>query len=133
MSEHLLRAHGLRVTQPRLAVLQALQRLGGHPSADDIAAMVGPDRVHRATVYRALEVLAERGVLTHVHLDTGVTAYHLADRHLHARCHNCGRVVDLPADLLDEVSMRVRSVAGFTLDAGHIALSGNCATCAEPG
>lgn len=125
----LLRNHGLRVTQPRLLVLQALADLRGHPTADDLAVAVERDGVHRATVYRTLETLVEAGVLTHVHLDTGVTAYHLADGHLHARCHTCGTVVDLPADLLDDVADRVRGLVGFELDAGHIALSGNCAAC----
>ncbi len=127
--ERLLRSKGLRVTQPRMAVLDALSRLGGHPAAEDIVAAVEAEGVHRATVYRTLETLAEAGLLTHVHLDTGVTAYHLADHHLHGRCHTCGRVVDLPADLLDEVAARMRAVTGFELDAGHIALSGRCADC----
>lgn len=125
----LLRERGLRVTEPRIAVIEALARLRGHPTADDVAAVVKEQGVHLATVYRTLETLAGAGVLTHVHLDTGVTAYHLADAHLHARCHSCGTVVDLPADLLADVAERMRDLTGFQLDASHIALSGSCRAC----
>lgn len=49
--------------------------------------------------------------------------------HLHARCRTCGTVVDLPVDLLDEVTHRVGEANGFDLEPGHVALSGRCATC----
>lgn len=133
----ILRERGLRVTEPRIAVIEALTQLQGHPTADEVAAAVSSAGVHLATVYRTLETLTAAKVLTHVHLDSGVTAYHLADEHLHARCHSCGSVVDLPADLLDDVAQRMHDLAGFQLEAGHIALSGTCARCVhnrdEPG
>ncbi|MFV0457282.1 MAG: Fur family transcriptional regulator [Actinomycetales bacterium] len=117
------------MTAPRLAVLEAVASLGGHPTAEVIAGEVEADGVHRATVYRTLEALTEAGLISHVHLDSGVTAYHRADSHLHARCHECGAVVDLPADLLDAAADRVRQLNGFVLDAGHMALSGTCHNC----
>ena len=129
-----LRERGQRVTRPRLAVIEALASMAGHPSADAVATAVGgsSDAVHRATVYRTLDTLAELGVVTHVHSSHGTTAYHLADHvepHLHARSRLCGSVVDLPADLLDEVTARVEEVCGFDLEPGHVALSGLCASC----
>jgi Fur family transcriptional regulator, ferric uptake regulator len=129
-----LRRRGQRVTRPRLAVIRALSALDGHPGADEVAAAVaaGPDAVHRATVYRTLDTLAGLGVVTHVHSSHGTTAYHLADLgepHLHARCRVCGTVVDLPGDLLDDVTDRVSRSAGFELEADHLALTGRCAAC----
>ena len=129
----LLRERGQRVTRPRLAVIEALAALEGHPSADTVATAVasGPDPVHRATVYRTLDTLAELGVVTHVHSSHGTTAYHLADGapHLHARCRRCGTVVDLPAGLLDDVTRQVEASTGFVLEADHVALTGLCARC----
>jgi len=129
-----LRRRGQRVTRPRLAVIRALADLDGHPGADTVATAVaaGPDAVHRATVYRTLDTLAELGVVTHVHSSHGTTAYHLADLgepHLHARCRTCGTVVDLPGDLLDDVTDRVGRSTGFELEAGHLALTGLCGAC----
>ncbi len=129
-----LRERGQRVTRPRLAVIEALAGLDGHPSAEAVASAVArtSDVAHRATVYRTLDTLADLGVVTHVHSSHGTTSYHLADveePHLHARCRACGVVVDLPADLLEEVTRRVAQVDGFELEPGHVALSGRCATC----
>jgi Fur family ferric uptake transcriptional regulator len=133
-----LRAHGQRLTRPRRAVVAALAALDGHPSAEDVGAEVArlDAGVHRATVYRTLDTLAELGVVAHVH-SHGTTAYHLADpddgTHLHARCRSCARVVDLPGDLLDDAVARVRAGSGFVVEPAHVALSGTCADCSAGG
>lgn len=129
----LLRARGDRMTGPRRAVLTVLARRQSHLAPEQVVVAVADldARVHRASVYRALETLSDLGVLQHVHLGHGTTAYHLAaeHRHLHAACAGCGAVVDLPGDLLDEVAQRLESQAGFVLDPAHIALSGTCSAC----
>ena len=130
-----LRAHGERMTAPRRAVLTALARSGGHVLAAEVVTAVAEvdPTVHRASVYRTLEALSELGVVQHLHLGHGGTAYHLArggHTHLHAQCRVCGAVLDLPAELLDDVARVLESRDGFTLDPGHVALSGTCARCA---
>ncbi|MBU4214190.1 MAG: transcriptional repressor [Actinobacteria bacterium] len=130
-----LRAHGERMTAPRRAVLTALARSGGHVLAAEVVTAVAEvdPTVHRASVYRTLEALSELGVVQHLHLGHGGTAYHLArggHTHLHAQCRVCGAVLDLPAELLDDVARVLASRDGFALDPGHVALSGTCARCA---
>jgi Fur family ferric uptake transcriptional regulator len=136
----LLRSVGQRVTRPRVVVLSHVLAAGDeHLSADEILEQVTASDagVHRATVYRTLEGLAEAGVVVHVHLDRGLTAYHLASpahlhgevAHLHAQCSQCGKVVDLPPDVLGDTAARIRKARGFTLDAAHVALSGLCKEC----
>ncbi|MGN6473077.1 MAG: Fur family transcriptional regulator [Mycobacteriales bacterium] len=140
-AEALLRAAGQRVTKPRVAVLSCVLAAGGdHLSAEEILSQVAATRagVHRATVYRTLDGLAAAGVLRHVHLDRGLTAYHVVEpmprrAHLHAQCAGCGRVVDLPPDVLGDTAERVRRTSGFRLDASHVALSGLCKECATAG
>jgi Fur family ferric uptake transcriptional regulator len=140
----LLRAAGQRVTKPRVALLSCVIAAGGeHLSADALLDQVaGSDPpIHRATVYRTLEGLTSAGVLRHVHLDRGLTAYHLVDalpastasrrsEHLHAQCSRCGKVTDLPAHVLGDTPERIRRAGGFRLDASHVALSGVCRECA---
>jgi Fur family ferric uptake transcriptional regulator len=139
----LLREARQRVTRPRVVLLSRIIAAGGaHLSADvlhdQVADVVPP--IHRATVYRTLEGLTAAGVLRHVHLDRGVTAYHLVDEqqisarrpqeeHLHAQCVQCGRVTDLPADVLGDTPQRIRRATGFRLDASHVAFSGLCKEC----
>ncbi|WP_298991543.1 Fur family transcriptional regulator [uncultured Pseudokineococcus sp.] len=132
----LLRHRGGRVTTARRAVVAVLAGTDAHLSADDVAARVEASApgVHRATVYRTLESLAGLGVVEHVHLDRGPVVHHLAAgperAHLHARCQRCGRVEDVPGDLLDDAGARLAREVGFALDPGHVALSGTCRACA---
>jgi Fur family transcriptional regulator, ferric uptake regulator len=145
-AEALLRAHGRRVTRPRLVILTALLQAGGdHVSAEALLDQLASHHdVHRATIYRTLDGLADDGLLRHVHLDRGLTAYHLVDppttvgttaasadgtAHLHAQCGDCGAVVDLPSDVLGDAGERIAQATGFRLDANHVALSGRCAEC----
>jgi Fur family transcriptional regulator, ferric uptake regulator len=130
----MLRGRGERMTGPRMAVLRVLATRGGHVGAEEVVlavAAVDPS-VHRASVYRTLETLTDLGVVQHVHVGHGGTAYHLvreSGAHLHAQCSNCGAVYDLPADLLDAVAGQLSREHGFLLDPAHVALSGVCATC----
>jgi len=129
-----VRSAGLHLTAPRRAVLMTLRRHEGHLSAERVvSALAGTDPgVHRASVYRALEALTEAGIVQHVHLGHGATAYHLADdegEHLHLQCSVCGAVLDAPVALLGTVRRRLLRDQGFALDASHVALSGTCAAC----
>lgn len=130
-----LRRRGERMTSGRRAVLSALSRHTGHLSADEVfEAVTADDRtIARSSIYRTLEALSALGVVQHIHLGHGATAYHLAGddatSHLHAQCRSCGDVYDLPADLLDQVAGRLTDELDFRLDPAHAALSGICAPC----
>jgi len=50
---------------------------------------------------------------------------------VHLVCHWCGKVDEVPTELLDELAGALRQGHGFRLDATHVALSGTCAACAE--
>jgi Fur family transcriptional regulator, ferric uptake regulator len=132
----MLRAKGERMTAPRRAVLTALAQTSGHLTMEEVVAAVDQiaPQVHRTSVYRTLAALCDLGVVQHVHLGHGATAYHLTGAggpHLHAQCRECGRIMDLPTDLLTEVARRMGELHGFELDATHVALSGLCLDCAR--
>ena len=133
-----LRALGQRVTPVRLAVADVLAQTDEHLGAAEIAdrcAALDPG-VHRATVYRALATLTELGLLTHTHTSAAGAVYHLADQvapagHAHLECTSCGRIVDVPAALLTDLSDAVGSTYGFTLEPDHATLLGTCRDCRE--
>ena len=128
-----LRERGVRVTTARRAVLAALLDHPDHVSADDLAAAVQADHpdVHLSTVYRTLEAFERLGVVTHVHLGHGRAIYHLTDEvHHHAVCERCNAVVELPADLFDDLRERLRREHRFEADPHHFALIGLCSACA---
>jgi Fur family ferric uptake transcriptional regulator len=129
----LLRAHGLRPTQQRVVVLEALDQLG-HATPEEIgcrtleASGVGP-----STVYRALDALSGCGVVVHTHLEHGPPRYSLAGEHghVHLTCHECGRVEEVSVELLAPVIEAVRRERGFVVDPSHFPVSGRCAACSR--
>lgn len=129
-----LHERGERLTGPRRVVMHALMRAPGHHGLEEIVELVHDidPTVHRASVHRSLDMLCELGLVQHVHLGHGATAYHLVsdEGHAHAQCRVCGAVIDLPAELFTSLQAAVASSSGFQLDARHVALSGTCQDCA---
>lgn len=126
-----------RVRRHDEAVLQALRAAQTHPTAADLydaVRRVRP-RIGRATVYRALQRLETAGLATEVGRDSFGRHYDArVERHDHAICSLCGRVIDLldVRSLPDETLAPLREVArqvGFTSGAYEIRLYGRCATC----
>ena len=95
-----LRDAGLRVTAPRVAVLEELARNRTHPN---------PLEVHRAlsarnpslslsTVYLTIEAFAKAGLLRRIPARDGhLRVDGVVEEHDHAVCRHCGDVFDLPA------------------------------------
>ena len=129
-----LNARGERMTRPRQAVVAAMTGNAGHLTVEQICAAVAEldPTVHRASVYRTLDMLVDLGIVQHVHVGHGPTVYHLASSeiaHLHLQCVRCGSITDAPLTLLSTASNRLEQTYGFTLDVGHVALAGLCRNC----
>ena len=132
-----LRAQGLRLTAPRQRVLAAVTALE-HATPESIVARLreeaGPDSAapDTSTVYRNLELLERLGLVWHTHLGKGAPVYHAAEHpHLHVVCQSCGQIASVAPDLLDSAAERLAAELGFTVDVGHVALSGTCGACRE--
>jgi Fur family ferric uptake transcriptional regulator len=132
-----LRARGLRLTSQRQRVLAAVAALE-HGTPEEIGARLradaGPDGAapDTSTVYRTLELLERLGLVWHTHLGKGAPIYHAAQHpHLHVVCQSCGEIHSVDPALLDSAAERLGAELGFTLDVGHVALSGTCRACAE--
>jgi Fur family transcriptional regulator, ferric uptake regulator len=130
-------ARGLRLTTPRRQVLAAVTALA-HATPEAIGARLreeagadggAPDT---STVYRTLELLEQLGLVWHTHLGKGAPIYHAAEHpHLHVVCDSCGEISSAAPGLLDGVAERLAADLGFTVDVGHVALSGTCRACRE--
>ncbi len=132
-----LRARGLRLTTQRQRVLAAVAALE-HGTPEEIGARLraeaGPDGAapDTSTVYRTLELLERLGLVWHTHLGKGAPVYHAAEHpHLHVVCQECGQISSVDPTLLDAAAERLAADLGFTVDVGHVALSGTCRACAE--
>jgi Fur family ferric uptake transcriptional regulator len=132
-----LRARGLRMTAQRTQVLDAVMALE-HATPEAIGARLrdqaGPDGAapDASTVYRNLELLERLGVVWHTHLGKGAPIYHAAEHpHLHVVCSSCGEIASADPELLAGAAERLAAELGFTVDVGHVALSGTCRACRE--
>jgi len=129
-----MRERGGRTTTALRAVVQVLADSDEHLTAPGIAEAVQRSypAIHVSTIYRALDRLAEAGMVTHVHVGHAPIVYHLGgDHHGHLVCGRCGTVLDVPTTVMQPVAQRVAQDYGFALEPSHLALGGLCATCAE--
>jgi Fur family ferric uptake transcriptional regulator len=132
-----LRARGLRLTAQRARVLAAVTALE-HATPEAIGARLreeaapGESAPDASTVYRNLELLERLGLVWHTHLGKGAPIYHASEHpHLHVVCASCGAVESAPTGVLDGAAERLAADLGFTVDVGHVALSGTCRACRE--
>ena len=128
-----LHQRGLRMTPQRQLVLDAVRELG-HATPEQICARVqeAAPAVNITTVYRSLDLLERIGVVRHTHLGHGAPTYSAQEHeHVHLVCHECGTVMEVPTDLMDELAAKLDAVHGFELDIAHVALSGRCRDCAR--
>jgi Fur family ferric uptake transcriptional regulator len=128
-----LHAHGMRMTPQRQLVLDAVRELR-HATPEQVCQRVQriAPTVNITTVYRALDLLEELGLVKHTHLGHGAPTYSARDHeHVHLVCHRCGQVVEVSTGLLAPVAEEVRTEHGFVLDVCHLALSGTCRDCAS--
>lgn len=121
-----------RNTPQRQLVLDVVQSLGTHPTADEVlaAAREKMSGISRATIYNDLAQLVEDGLVTRVRFPGEPDRF---DRrqgaHAHFRCDVCGTVYDYDDPL--EVSYPELSPAGFDIAGCDVYLHGTCKTCRD--
>ncbi|WP_322920274.1 Fur family transcriptional regulator [Nocardioides renjunii] len=127
-----LREQGLRLTPQRRLILRAVEELR-HATPDEVLAHVRGQvtSVNASTVYRTLEVLEELGLVRHAHLTDRAPTYHstLEHEHVHVVCRRCDSVRSYDTELVGPL-VAALAEDGFTVDVGHLAIFGECASCA---
>lgn len=130
--EHLLRATGLRVTKPRLAVLGAVY---DHPHADTdriLGAARGnlADVSHQA-VYDVLRALTVVGLVRRIQPAGSVARYEarVGDNHHHVVCRSCGTVADVDCAVGDTPCLTASDNHGFVIDKAEVTYWGVCPDC----
>jgi Fe2+ or Zn2+ uptake regulation protein len=129
-----LRRSGYTLTSQRRAVLDALSQAKGHPSAEDVYLIVKREnpRVALGTVYQALSVLEEVGVIGSKHWSESPTRYDLnIEPHLDIRCTSCGQVSEIPGVDLGGVEARIRANTPYDVTRATMVVEGLCPDCAS--
>jgi Fur family ferric uptake transcriptional regulator len=115
-----LRAAGLKVTVPRLKILNILEKSAEpHLSADDIYRQLveaGED-VGIATVYRVLTQFESSGLVVRHNFDNGPAVYEIERgiHHDHMVDVNSGAVIEFQSHEIEELQKQIAKDNGFEL------------------
>ena len=130
------RRSGYTLTSQRKAVLEALGESRGHPSAEDVYLLVKQKnpRVALGTVYQALGVLEEIGVIEAKHWSESPTRYDLnVGPHLDIRCLDCGEVSEVPGVHFGGLEESIRAATPYEVTRATVVVEGLCPTCRKAG
>jgi Fur family ferric uptake transcriptional regulator len=130
--EELLRTHGLRVTRPRLAVLEVLTG-GGHLEVDDITRRVR-DRIESVStqaVYDVLGALSRAGLARRIEPAGSPARFEarVGDNHHHIVCRGCGTIEDVDCAVGERPCLDPSSGHGFEVDEAEVTFWGLCPAC----
>lgn len=134
-----IRAAGMRITKPRIALVESLQRHQGPVSIERIHQDVGAGVCDLVTVYRCLAAFEQLGMVRRSYLHNGTCLYELTlqtPRHYHIICKSCGatdRVDYFPVEGIE----RLLQDRGYTQVSHVVEFFGLCPKCqtvhARPG
>jgi Fur family transcriptional regulator, stress-responsive regulator len=130
--EELLRAHGLRVTRPRLAVLEVLTS-GGHLEVEDVTRQVRErlDSVSIQAVYDVLGALSRAGLARRIEPAGSAARFEarVGDNHHHIVCRSCGIIQDVDCAVGERPCLDPGTGHGFEVDEAEVTFWGLCPTC----
>ena len=129
-------AAGFRRTRPREAIARRLAEYS--TSGDDFATddlwqqlqRANPN-LGRATLFRAIDVLVDLGVLDRIDLADGTHRYRVCSRghHHHLICTNCRRIQEIDVCLPEDALAAAAAAAGFSVERHSLELYGLCEQC----
>jgi Fe2+ or Zn2+ uptake regulation protein len=130
-----LRAADLRVTRPRLAVLEAVHSLP-HADTETIFGAVRSDLpdVSRQAVYDVLAALTGVGLVRKIQPSGSVARYEsrVGDNHHHVVCRSCGVIADVDCAVGEAPCLTPSehdALDGFVLDEAEVIYWGLCPDC----
>ncbi|MBX2859532.1 MAG: ferric iron uptake transcriptional regulator [Cellvibrionaceae bacterium] len=118
-----LRKAGLKVTLPRVKILQILESSDQrHLSAEDVykALLDAGDDVGLATVYRVLTQFETAGLVERHNFDGGHSVFELdrGDHHDHMVCVESGKVIEFHSEKIEQLQHQIAEEHGYVIS-GH--------------
>ncbi len=126
-----LRKAGLKVTLPRMKILEILEtNETRHMSAEDVYKVLlgAKEEIGLATVYRVLTQFEAAGLVTRHHFEGGHSVFELNEGHHHDHivCNQCGRVVEFVEETIERCQEAVAKKAGFVIHDHSLIIYGDC-------
>jgi Fur family ferric uptake transcriptional regulator len=128
------------MTHQRMVILEEVKKDHSHPTADEIFARVRRKmpKISLATVYRNLEMLADRGLIRK--LEPGRLQMRFdseTHEHYHLTCMQCGRLEDSVIEPADQALAGLNHALKYTNESGIIShrleFVGLCKKCRTTG
>jgi len=134
MNAHDLKSAGLRVTSPRLKILEVLETSDNHHlSAEDIyKSLISQNiEVGIATIYRVLTQFEEAGMVNKLNFDNGQSIFELSnvEHHDHLVCIKCGKIDEFNDVVIEKHQNKVAEKYGYQLTDHCLYLYGLCEKC----
>ncbi|MBN9230598.1 MAG: transcriptional repressor [Legionella sp. 40-6] len=129
-----LKNAGLKVTLPRLKVLQILEQSPNHHlSAEGVykALLETGEDVGLATVYRVLTQFESAGLIVRHNFEGGHSVFELSQgvHHDHLVCVQCGYVEEFVDELIEQRQEQIAKEAGFQMTDHALNIYGICPRC----
>lgn len=129
-----LKNAGLKITLPRVKILEILESAPAHHlSAEDVYKILlesGED-IGLATVYRVLTQFEEAGLVTRHNFEGAHSVFELdhGEHHDHLVCVKCGRVEEFVDKMIEERQREVAISAGYLMTDHNLNIYGICRGC----
>lgn len=126
-----LRKAGLKVTLPRMKILEILEDSETrHMSAEDVykSLLEAKEDIGLATVYRVLTQFEAAGLVTRHHFEGGHSVFEMNEggHHDHIVCAQCGKVTEFVDETIERCQQKVARKAGFRIRDHSLIIYGDC-------
>jgi len=132
-----LRSVGLKVTLPRVKILEILEKQTDqrHLSAEQVYKILlsENEEIGLATVYRVLTQFEVAGLVSRHHFEGGNSVFELNKgvHHDHIVCMKCGRVDEFTDSVIEKRQDDIAEKLGYELTDHSLYLYGFCSQCKE--
>ena len=128
-----LRRVGLKVTLPRMKILEILeQAVQPHLSAEDIYRILldSKEEIGLATIYRVLTQFETAGLVERHHFEGGQAVFELdrGKHHDHLICVRCGKIVEFYNAEIEANQQKIADAEGFKITDHSLIIYGECSS-----
>jgi len=123
-----------RMTNQRHVILEEIQKVNTHPTADEVYEIVRRrlPRISLGTVYRNLEILSACGLIQKIGPVSSQMRFDgITKNHYHLRCIYCGKVEDAPIETVDKLENAIREKSDYIIIGHKLEFIGICPKCRE--
>lgn len=131
MEDTEIKKAGLKVTLPRVKILQVLESADSHHMTAEAvykALLERDEEIGLATVYRVLTQFVSAGLVERHHFEGGQAIFELdrGKHHDHIVCERCGHVEEFVDEVIEARQREIAERNGFAIKDHSLIIYGNC-------